>query len=122
MLDVLAVLVATVTLTAYQPVANQTDTSPTWTSIGDMTTKYGVAVSQDMLRDGRIKYGDAVYIEGYGVRIVNDCMNKRHHNRMDLLVFTYKEEKAVGVRHNVKIWRLVYEQKETPTGASRDRR
>ncbi len=67
-------------------------------------------MSQDMLHDGRVKYGDILYIEGYGARVVNDCMNKRHKNKVDLLVFTTKEEHAIGIRHNVKVWRLRYEQ------------
>ncbi len=106
-------MVATVTLTSYQPIATQTDDSPTWTSEGDRTTKYGVAVSQDMLKDGRVKYGDILIIEGMKQpRVVNDCMNKRYKNRIDVLVFTTKEEHSIGTRHNVKVWRLIYEQKE----------
>ena len=42
-MTLLAIFVATVTITSYQPVVSQTDSSPTWTSIGDRTTKYGVA-------------------------------------------------------------------------------
>ncbi len=85
-----------VTLTAYQPIASQTDSSPTWTSEGDRTSKHGCAVSQDLLRSGRVKYGDVLFVPGYGYRVVNDTMNVRHHNRVDLLVFTRKEEQAVG--------------------------
>lgn len=75
---------------------------------------YGVAVSQDMLKDGRVHYGDVLYIPGYGRRIVNDAMGltectkwvdhecivrKPILNSIDLLVFTRDEEKQVGVRH-----------------------
>lgn len=88
-----------VTLTAYQPIAAQTDDSPTWTSEGDRTTKHGCAVSQDLLKNGRVKYGDVLYVPGFGYRVVNDTMNKRHTNSVDLLVFTHAEEKHVGIRH-----------------------
>lgn len=94
-----AILLGFLTVTSYQPIRAQTDNSPTWTSIGDRTTKFGVAVSQDMLKDGRVKYGDILYIPGFGYRVVNDCMNARHKNAVDLLVFTHREEKKVGVRH-----------------------
>ena len=104
-MDLLAVALVGLTLTSYQPIAKQTDSSPTWTSIGDRTTKFGVAVSQDMLADGRVKYGDVLYIEGVGYRVVNDCMNKRHTNRIDVLVFTYAEEKRIGTR-KVGVWRI----------------
>ena len=100
-----AVLLGFLTVTSYRPLANQTDSSPTWTSIGDRTTKFGVAVSQDMLKDGRVKYGDVLLVEGYGYRVVNDCMAVRHKNRIDLLVFTHAEEKRVGTRQ-LKVWRI----------------
>ena len=83
---------------------------------------FGVAVSQDMLRDGRVKYGDPIYIEGFGTRIVNDCMNKRYTNRIDLLVFTQQEEHVIGVRKNVKVWRIDYEQEGKILKAPRVRR
>jgi 3D (Asp-Asp-Asp) domain-containing protein len=115
--------VATVTLTSYQPVAKQTDSSPTWTSIGDRTTMFGVAVSQDMLRDGRVKYGDILIVEGMKqARVVNDCMNKRYTNRIDILVFTHNEEKKIGVRKGIKIWRIDYEQEGKTIKAPRIRR
>ena len=100
-----ALLLGTLTVTSYQAIPSQTDSSPGWTAIGDKTTKFGVAVSQDMLKDGRIKYGDVLLIDGYGLRVVNDCMNARHKNRIDLLVFSHAEEKRVGTRH-LRVWRI----------------
>jgi 3D (Asp-Asp-Asp) domain-containing protein len=100
-----AIPLGTLTVTSYQPIPAQTDNSPTWTSIGDRTTKFGAAVSQDMLKDGRVKYGDVLYIPTLGYRVVNDCMNARHKNAVDLLVFTHKEEKAVGVRH-IRVYKI----------------
>lgn len=109
------ILLGALTVTSYRPVPGQTDASPTWTSIGDRTTKFGVAVSQDMLADGRVKYGDVLYIPGYGLRVVNDCMNARHRNRVDLLVFTYDEEKIIGERRlTVYVLRSPLETKSLP--------
>lgn len=99
------ILLGVLTTTSYRPVPAQTDSSPTWTSIGDRTTKFGVAVSQDMLADGRVKYGDVLYIPGVGNRVVNDCMNKRHRNSIDILVFTHVEERKFGTR-KLKIYKL----------------
>lgn len=92
------ILIGLLTVTSYQPIQGQTDASPTWTSIGDRTTKFGVAVSQDLLKSGVVKYGDVLYVPGYGLRIVNDTMHKRHVKSIDLLVFTSKEEKRIGTR------------------------
>ncbi len=93
------VLLGVLTVTSYRPIASQTDKSPSWTSIGDRTTKFGCAVSQDLLKSGAVHYGDIVYIEGYGYRVVNDTMHSRHKWHIDLLVFTHDEEKAIGTRH-----------------------
>lgn len=91
-------LIGLLTVTSYRPVKGQTDDTPTWTSIGDRTTKFGCAVSQDLLKSGAVKYGDVLYIPGYGMRVVNDCMHKRITKSIDLLVMTHAEEKRVGKR------------------------
>lgn len=95
-------------VTSYQPIPSQTKPScvsihQCETSIGDLPTRYGVAASQDLLAKGLVHYGEPVYIEGYGWRIINDTMNVRNHNAFDLMVWSYKEEKDVGVRH-LKVW------------------
>jgi len=40
---------------------------------------------------------------------VNDCMNARHKNHVDIFVWTKSEERAIGTRSKVKVWRL-YEE------------
>lgn len=102
------ILIGFLQVTAYQPVPQQTkancrSVTDCWTSIGDVPTKFGAAVSQDLLANGTVKYGDPIYIDGIGWRIINDTMNKRHHNAVDIMVWTHAEEKAVGVRH-VKVY------------------
>ena len=97
-------------MTSYRPTPGQTkpeclDRHRCETSIGDGITQYGIAISQDLLRKGAVRYGDVVYVEGYGLRVINDCMNSRIRNSADLLVFTRAEEKKVGVRH-LKVYLL----------------
>lgn len=98
------VLLGVLQVTSYRPTPAQTkpECRDRWhceTSIGDGITKYGVAVSQDMLKTGEVHYGDILCIDNYGCRVVNDCMGDRARRAIDLLVFTRTEEKAVGVRH-----------------------
>jgi 3D (Asp-Asp-Asp) domain-containing protein len=112
-----AILLGILTVTSYRPVPEQTKPECTGrfhctTSIDDGITKFGVAVSQDMLKDGRVHYGDVLFVEGYGYRVVNDCMGARHKNAIDLMVLTRDEEKAVGVRHKRVL--LIHEPKTLP--------
>ncbi len=86
------------TVTSYRSVPAQTDNSPFQTSVGWHTNPVVVAVSPDLLRSGLACYGDAIYVPGYGVRIVSDVMNERHTRRIDLWVNTEREEKQVGTR------------------------
>lgn len=91
-------LLGNMTVTSYRSVPSQTDNSPYVTSIGEKVNKSGVAVSQDLLKRGVVKYGDILYIEGYGLKVVNDTMNPRLKNHIDIWVATYGEEKQVGTR------------------------
>lgn len=90
--------------TAYRPIPAQTKPEGyEWTSIGDKTTQFGCAVSQDLLKSDKVHYGDVLFIEGQGFRIVNDCMNARWKKAIDVLVFSYQEEKKVGVSYK-RVW------------------
>jgi hypothetical protein len=78
-------------------VPSQTDDSPFITSIGERVGPHGVAVSRDMLSrwGGPLNYGDAIYIEGVGIKVVNDCMAERHRRAIDLWVETKEKESRV---------------------------
>ncbi len=101
------VLLTQIITTTYRSVPAQTDSSPFYTSIGEHVCKDGIAVSQDLLLSGKVKYGDWVYIENIGFKRVNDCMNARHHKRVDIWVATYKEEKEFDQKYGhkrLKVW------------------
>lgn len=102
-------LLGNYTVTAYQSVRNQTDASPYTTSIGERTSPHGVAVSQDWLDKKIVSYGDLIYIEDVGWRIVNDCMNERYRERFDIWVANNGEESSFHKRfanRKLKIWRV----------------
>jgi len=128
MSSIAIILLSSITVTSYQPLRSQTDDSPYRTSINARVNDNGVAVSRDLLcpmalskslyikrhkanvcRIKRIHYGDSLYIQGFGFKIVNDCMNARHKNHVDIFVWTKSEERAIGTRSKVKVWRL-YEE------------
>lgn len=98
-------LLGTLGITSYQSKRNQTDASPWITSLNSRTSKMGCAVSRDLLVDRRVRYGDMLFIEGFGLRIINDTMHKRHRNHVDLWVKTDEEESQVGWKRR-QVWRI----------------
>jgi len=99
-----------VTVTMYQPVRLQTDSTPNILADGtrirteDASNYKFIAVSRNLLErwGGWLNYGDFVLLKGTdhkdGVYQVRDTMNKRWVNRIDILesvsVKPYKFEKA----------------------------
>lgn len=70
-----------VTVTAYSPSIEETDSTPNQTAIMEKPIiGYTCAVSRDL----KYLLGKRIYIEGMGVFKVNDLMNKRYTERIDL--------------------------------------
>ncbi len=108
-------LLGGVTITSYRAVPSQTDSTPNLTATGEHVTLGGIAASQDLLcghkspghsRGACLKslhYGDHVYVEGFGIFRVNDCMNARHRMAVDIFVRTKSEERQIGTRRG-RLW------------------
>lgn len=104
-----ALLIGNLSITAYRSVPSQTDDSPYVTSIGERVHPHGVAVSRDLLKrwGGPLNYGDVLYIEDIGFKVVNDCMAERHKQHIDIWVSTLEKEKAFHKKfkaRKVKVW------------------
>jgi hypothetical protein len=106
--NLIIVLLGTFTITAYQP--RPQDTKPECvnrhfceTSIGENVSELGLAVSQDLLKSGKVHYHDVIIVEGFSPRIVFDTMNPRIHDAMDMFVYTRAEEHKIGIQHR-KVW------------------
>lgn len=107
----------TVTATAYQAIADQTDDEPFVTADnsfikpGYSSKLHWLAVSRDLLVHwgGHIKFGDRVRIQGVstdldGLYTVHDTMNKRHRHCIDIL--SNPQEKLDIFTKGVKIRRI----------------
>jgi 3D (Asp-Asp-Asp) domain-containing protein len=108
-----------VTVTMYQPVSYQTDSTPNILADGtrirtQQASNYKfIAVSRNLLKrwGGFLDFGDFVLLKGTdhkdGVYQVRDVMNKRFVNRIDILesidVKPYKFEKASIVKTDLVI-------------------
>jgi 3D (Asp-Asp-Asp) domain-containing protein len=95
-----------VTLTTYSPTESETDSTPNITASGfkinlDNPSKHRIiAVSRDLKRKGW-KFGKKVKIKGAGkyngVYTIRDLMNKRHKNRIDILID--EEQKPIKLKN-----------------------
>ena len=108
-----------VTVTMYQPVRNQTDSTPNILADGtrirtrEASNYKFIAVSRNLLKrwGGWLVYGDFVLLKGTtgkdGVYQVRDTMNPRWVNRIDILeslhVNPYKFEKAKIIKTNLVV-------------------
>ena len=99
------VLLGHLQVTSYRSLEVQTDSTPFITASGDHVHSAGVALSRDLLKrwGGQVGYGDIVYIEGFGFKVVNDTMNSRYKKAIDIWVKTYNKEKAIGIQRQ-KVW------------------
>lgn len=105
----LGLLIGPMTITSYRSVPSQTDDSPFTTSIGERVHPHGIAVSQNLLKrwGGPLNYGDVLYVEGIGFKVVNDVMNPRHRDHVDVWVSSFAKERAFSKRwcgKKTRIW------------------
>jgi 3D (Asp-Asp-Asp) domain-containing protein len=72
-----------VEITAYTSRIRETDSTPYITASNEIVRPGGIAISRDLLNiiGG---YGTKVIIKGYGVFVVNDIMNARYTNSVDI--------------------------------------
>ena len=60
----------------------------------------GIAVSRDLFKRGW-SFGKKIYIEGYGVYEINDLMNERFKNHIDIFMWDTKKAKKFGKKELV---------------------
>jgi 3D (Asp-Asp-Asp) domain-containing protein len=79
-------------LTAYTPTVRQCNEEPLIAASMRKVRLGTVAVSRDLFEQGWV-FGKKVYIQGHGIFEINDLMNRRFDNSMD--VFMWEEKKAL---------------------------
>ena len=107
-------------VTSYRSVPQQTDNSPFVTSVGWRVHRHGIAISRDLFKD--LNYGDLVYIEDIGFKIVNDTMNRRHKQHLDIWVSSFKDERKFHTEFKgrfLKVWRVMNSVSYTTDGVYR---
>ncbi|WP_338668488.1 3D domain-containing protein [Pseudodesulfovibrio methanolicus] len=92
--------VRTVTVTAYNPSTEQCDDDPLIAASMRKVRSGTIAVSRDLFDQGWV-FGRKVRIEGLGIFEINDLMNKRYHQRIDIFMWDESRAREFG-RKNIK--------------------
>ena len=89
-----------VIVTGYSSTADQTDSTPFLTATMTSVRPGVIALSRDLIQrynpEAPFRYGDRVIVEGIGVFVVEDTMNKRYERRADIWFPTRDEAKQWG--------------------------
>jgi 3D (Asp-Asp-Asp) domain-containing protein len=91
---------AVLTVTAFTNRPQETNNCPRTATMEQAVPGWTVAVSRDLIH----WLGGRVYIEGVGVRRVNDLMNARHEQTLDLLVGTVGDAVEWGRQERMVVY------------------
>lgn len=92
--------VRTVTVTAYNPTTDQCDSDPLIAASMRKVRQGTIAVSRDLFDQGWV-FGRKVRIEGIGIFEINDLMNKRFSQRIDIFMWDETQARQFG-KKNIK--------------------
>jgi len=84
-----------VTVTAYNPTTSQCDEDPLIAASMRKVRAGTIAVSRDLFDQGWV-FGRKVRIEGYGIYEINDLMNKRFNQRIDIFMWDEGQARQFG--------------------------
>jgi 3D (Asp-Asp-Asp) domain-containing protein len=87
--------IAYVTLTAYNAEVSQCDADPLINAAMKTVREGDVAVSRDLFKRGWV-FGRKIYIPGIGIKVINDLMNKRYTNSIDIFMWNKDAAKKFG--------------------------
>lgn len=95
-------------VTAYNNAPNQTDSTPNITASNRPVYEGSVALSRDFFKKG-VRYGDLLYIDCFdGWYIIEDKMNARFTNRVD--IFLFDKDLSQGINKNCNIQVISYDR------------
>ncbi len=96
-----------VTATGYSPTVTQTDSTPFITATNKRVRFGIVAVSENLKRKFPMNSSMEFWIEGKKYLVqVEDKMNKRKRNQIDIFFWKTKDAEEFGVHRNILIWKV----------------
>ena len=93
-----------VTLTAYSSTRDQCDATPHITASNTSVRRGVVAVSQDLIEELGLHFGQRVLIPGHGIFEVQDKMNSRWRRRVDIWHGDKEAARLFGKKKGTLIW------------------
>lgn len=93
-----------VTLTAYSSTPDQCDSTPHITASNKPVRHGIIAVSDDIMKELGITFGERVLIPGHGVFEVQDKMNPRWRRRVDIWHDDREAAKLFGIQKGTMLW------------------
>jgi len=93
-----------VTVTCYNSTVAQCDSTPHITADGTNVMVGQIAVSPDMISQVGLKYGQRVFLAGYGLFEVRDVMSSRWMRRVDIWLSDQEAARRHGVKTTTMLW------------------
>lgn len=93
-----------VTVSAYNPLPNQTDSTPLITASNKRVQEGFCAMSRDLEKRFKLKFGDPIHLVGIGTCEFQDRMNRRKKLQVDLFMWKKKDAIKFGIK---KAWMRV---------------
>lgn len=87
-----------VTVSAYNPLSNQTDSTPLITASNKRVQEGFCAVSRDLEEQLKLKFGDLIHLDGIGTCEFQDRMSRRKKLQIDLFMWEEKDAIKFGIK------------------------
>ena len=87
-----------VKMTAYSARACETDSTPNITASNKRVKEGYIALSRDIEKKFRLRFGDKVYVKGIGFFEFQDRMHRRKKRQIDIFMHSTKRALKFGVQ------------------------
>jgi len=87
-----------VKMTAYSARVCETDSTPNITASNKRVKVGYIALSRDIEKDFRLRFGDKIYVKGVGVFEFQDRMHRRKKRQVDIFMHSTKRALKFGVK------------------------
>lgn len=96
-----------ITITSYNNEESQTDDTPHIMASNRMVYEGAIAISRDIKDKYKLKWGDFVLINSDRLYVIEDLMNERYKNQIDIFGFNKEWSKTINFKNQkIKIYKL----------------